>query len=183
MTDGDTLRMLADAADGFGGGGTAEHKLDIMRDSRIGTYGVLALIFAMLLKVLALASLVSATGDSLQGLAALVAVSTISRSFMTLMMQSLPPARSDGRSAEAGTPSQQSARNALGMGLVTGLPIMWLSFGWWEALGVTLAGAVAYVIVKRISARQIGGQTGDVLGAMQLLREVDMLMALAVSLG
>ena len=51
---------LADTADGFGGGDTREQKLDIMRDSRIGTYGVCALAMSLLLRVGALASLPSA---------------------------------------------------------------------------------------------------------------------------
>ncbi|MGI9464558.1 MAG: adenosylcobinamide-GDP ribazoletransferase [Aestuariivirgaceae bacterium] len=174
---------LADVADGFGGGNTPERKLEIMRDSRTGPYGVLALIFAVLLKVLALTALLSASGGTWPAAMVLIGAAALSRSFMALLMHSLPPARSSGRSAEAGRPSRQGAHYALGMGLAVSLPVLWYSCGWWPALTAILAGFAVYYIIRRISSEQIEGQTGDVLGATQLITEIAMLIAVSASLG
>ena len=91
---------LADTIDGFGGGETGERKLDIMRDSRIGTYGVCALVIAILLRVSALA-LIGAAGPVT---AALIAAHAAGRAVMPAIMALLPPARRDGLSASAGQP-------------------------------------------------------------------------------
>ena len=91
---------LADTIDGFGGGETRERKLDIMRDSRIGTYGVCALVIAILLRVSALA-LIGAPGPVT---AALIAAHAAGRAVMPAIMALLPPARPDGLSASAGQP-------------------------------------------------------------------------------
>ncbi len=173
---------LADVADGFGGGSSLQHKLDIMRDSRIGAFGVLALIFAVLLKVATLASLASALGSIWQGPAILIATGAVSRSVMAHMMHSVPAARSDGRAAEAGKPSRHSIYQTLGAAAAIGVPVLWLSCGPAAALMAILTAVGAYVTVKRITIRQIGGQTGDVLGASQLLAEIAMLTVLAATL-
>src|SRR6266702_2409891 len=92
---------LADVADGFGGGATRERKLEIMRDSRIGTYGVCALILSFLLRVFAIAEL----GDNATVLPALIAAHAGGRACIPVFMQIVPPARADGLSADAGVPS------------------------------------------------------------------------------
>jgi adenosylcobinamide-GDP ribazoletransferase len=91
---------LADTADGFGGGDTREHKLDIMRDSRIGTYGVCALTLSILLRVSAIASL----GNPIVVLWALIAAHGGARAAMPVFMTLVPPARSDGLAFAAGRP-------------------------------------------------------------------------------
>ncbi|MGC1779783.1 MAG: adenosylcobinamide-GDP ribazoletransferase, partial [Xanthobacteraceae bacterium] len=85
---------LADTADGFGGGNSREQKLAIMRDSRIGTYGVCALALSLLLRVSALASLPSAHAV----VWALIGAHAAARAAMPALMLMLPPARSDGLS-------------------------------------------------------------------------------------
>jgi adenosylcobinamide-GDP ribazoletransferase len=92
---------LADTADGFAGGGTRDEKLAIMRDSRIGSFGTLALIFSVLFRVAALASLT----DIGIVMAALIAGHAASRAAMTAVMHALPNARSDGLSAGVGRPT------------------------------------------------------------------------------
>jgi cobalamin 5'-phosphate synthase/cobalamin synthase len=91
---------LADVADGFGGGATRERKLEIMRDSRIGTYGVLALILAVALKAVVLAAL--AAQSVWLAFAVIVAAAAVSRVAPAGMMHLLTPARDDGLSADAG---------------------------------------------------------------------------------
>src|SRR4029079_4674632 len=83
---------LADVADGFGGGGTRERKLEIMRDSRIGSYGVCVLILSFVLRIAALASF----GDAGLVAAALVAAHAAARAPIAAFMALVPPARIDG---------------------------------------------------------------------------------------
>src|SRR5215472_17420225 len=95
---------LADTADGFGGGDTRQSKLDIMRDSRTGAYGVCALLLALLLRASALASF----ADAPAVVWALIASHCAARAAMVMLMWLLPPARSDGLSFAAGGPPSQS---------------------------------------------------------------------------
>ena len=89
---------LADVADGFGGGATRERKLEIMRDSRIGTYGVCALILSFILRISALTNL----GDPALVTAVLVAAHAAARAPIPAFMRLVPAARTDGLSADAG---------------------------------------------------------------------------------
>lgn len=166
---------LADTLDGFGGGATPERKLAIMRDSRIGTYGVSALVLALILRVGALASL----ADAALVLSALVAAHAASRAALPAFMTWVPPARTDGLSAGAGRPSGASAVAAMVLGVIA------LGFGLGPARG-----AVAFMLIGLagmamawLCRRQIGGQTGDVLGALQQVGEILVLMTAAASLG
>src|SRR6185436_17000465 len=105
---------LADVADGFGGGATRERKLEIMRDSRIGTYGVCGLILSFMLRVSALTSI----NDPGLVAAALVAAHAAARAPLAAFMRLIPAARTDGMSADAGRPSQGSAMASVLLGLV-----------------------------------------------------------------
>ena len=89
---------LADMADGFGGGSTRERKLAIMRDSRIGVYGVIVLVVVLAAKVGAIADL---EGTGLV-IAAMVAAAGVSRAAMPAVMLWLDPARAEGLAADAG---------------------------------------------------------------------------------
>lgn len=146
---------LADTADGFGGGQTVTRKLEIMRDSRIGSYGVLALLFVISLT----AQGIAANGSVM----AFLAIGAASRTAMLLPMIALPPARADG----------------LGHGAVaTPGPAFWVGIAVAVA-ALAIAGLILPGIVILAAAaglvwlarRQIGGQTGDVLGATQKLTE------------
>lgn len=172
---------LADVADGFGAGGGRERKLGIMRDSQIGVYGVLALIFVVLIKIACLATLVGTAQSVWHAPMLLIATGAVSRSFIVKAMQSMPLARSDGRSVEAGSPSGSVVKQALLAGLAIGSIMMWLACGLWMTGASLLAGAAAYYIVKRRALHHIGGQTGDVLGTIQQLSEATMLLALTAT--
>jgi adenosylcobinamide-GDP ribazoletransferase len=164
---------LADVADGFGGGATRERKLDIMHDSRIGTFGVCALILSVMLRISALTNL----GDPGLVAAVLIAAHAAGRAPMAAFMRLIPAARTDGMSADAGRPSQGSAMVAVVLGLV---PLM-------IALGFA-AGAVAVVLLAAgfgcmawLCKSQIGGQTGDILGALEQVGEIVVLLVAAAA--
>jgi adenosylcobinamide-GDP ribazoletransferase len=161
---------LADTADGFGGGGDRERKLAIMRDSRSGTYGVMALIFSLGLRDAALAALTVPSA----GLA-LVAAHAVSRAALPLVMRRLGPARPDGLGASAGRPDDAAQAWCLGIALVVALLCLGLSRGI-VALAVA---ALAVAAVAWLAQRQIGGHTGDVLGAAQQAGEIAVLLTAA----
>ena len=169
---------LADTADGFGAGVSRDEKLSIMRDSRIGAYGAIALCIFVLIRVCALAAIVER--GALPAAAALVAIGAASRAAGLLPMTILPPARLDGAGAAAAS-SIQFIRRAVVVAACIGL-LPWLA-------GATLAQTViaqiaayaAAIVITQLARRQIGGYTGDVLGAAQQAAEVAALAALAAS--
>jgi adenosylcobinamide-GDP ribazoletransferase len=159
---------LADVADGFGGGGTRERKLEIMRDSRIGTYGVCALILSLVLRIAALVNL----GDPALVALGLIAAHAGGRASIPVFMQFVPPARPDGLSAEAGVPPGESSLAAALIGAV--VLIFCLGFSTGLVAIVLLAGACAFL--GWLCRKQIEGQTGDVLGALEQAGEVIVLL-------
>ncbi len=162
---------LADTADGFGGGTDRESKLAIMRDSRSGAYGVLALLFSVGLRSAALAAI--AGGGSV--LAALIAAHAVSRGALPLVLRGLEPARSDGLGAEAGRPEPTIAWTAGVLGAIAAL----LALGLWSGLLALLFAGAAMALVAALARRQIGGYTGDVLGAIEQTGEIVVLLAAA----
>jgi adenosylcobinamide-GDP ribazoletransferase len=162
---------FADMADGFGGGGTSERKLAIMRDSRIGTYGACALILSLLLRWSALAAI----GDPAGVVPALVAAHAAARGALPAFMRLIPPARPDGLSASAGRPTAPCAVTAALLGLLA----LVLAFNPAAGLvGAALLGA-AGAAMGWLALRQIGGQTGDVLGALEQAGEIIVLLLAA----
>jgi adenosylcobinamide-GDP ribazoletransferase len=150
---------LADTVDGFGGGDTRERKLEIMRDSRIGAYGVCALVLSILIRADALASLT----DTGLVAAALIGAHAAGRAAMPAMMFFVPPARSDGLSHAAGKPPAASVAVAALLGLL----ILGICLGPAHAFVAAIVLAVVVALAARLSTQQIGGQTGDVLGAVE----------------
>ncbi|MFD2236870.1 adenosylcobinamide-GDP ribazoletransferase [Aureimonas populi] len=160
---------LADVADGFGGGRTRHAKLAIMKDSRIGAYGTLALIVTVLIRWSALAALASAGGPL--ALLALPAAHAASRALLPAFMMALPPARGDGLSAGIAGMEARTALAALALGFLVLLP-----GGVWFALAASLLLALWFLALAALSRRQIGGQTGDVLGTLQQGGEIAVLL-------
>jgi len=166
---------LADTADGFGGGATRERKLEIMRDSRSGAYGVLALVIVTLVRVGALAAL-----EGPKGFAAFLAAAALARGFATLPICLLPPARADGLGRSAGRAPAAAA--AIAVILAAGFTIAAaLGYGFApRAIGFAVAfAAIAVALVALLALRHIGGTTGDVLGAAILASEAAALAAFA----
>ncbi len=162
---------LADTADGFGGGRDKARKLEIMRDSRIGSYGVLALVVALGLRATTLAALPGGAGMlALWGGAA----AALGRGVILGLLALLPPARRDGMASGLGQPAFWPA---LVGAVLTLLPLLALPL----AKGVLAAGlvAVSALALARLAHRQIGGHTGDVLGAGAVLGECVALLVFA----
>ena len=151
---------LADLADGFGGGRDRARKLEIMRDSRIGSYGTLALIIVLGLRVQALA-IVIGQGSAFWGL---IAIEAASRAGLPLVLRALPAARADGLGHGAAQVSWGRVVLALGLGLGSLCLI-----GGMAAIWIAVAISLIVAAISVLALRQIGGQTGDVLGAMQAL--------------
>jgi len=161
---------LADCADGFGGGRDREAKLAIMRDSRIGSYGVLALVIGVGLRATALAGLAPA-----DGVAALVAAHAMSRAAMPLLMALLEPARQDGLAAGLGRPSEF----VLAQAVILGVLLCALVTGPFAAIVALSFAALVLAGLETLARRHIGGYTGDVLGAAQQVTEIAILLALS----
>jgi len=165
---------LADTADGLGGGRDRARKLEIMRDSRLGTYGVCALVMSLLLRWTALAAMASTVAAA----SALIAAHVSARAALPVFMRFVPAARSDGLSARAGRPALRSAALAVLLGVLALATALGLAA---TIIGLVLA-TCAGLLMAWLSMRQIGGQTGDVLGALeQIIEIVILLTAVAMS--
>ncbi len=160
---------LADTADGFGGGASRDDKLAIMRDSRIGVYGVLALGFSVALRVVALAKI----GAGWHVLGALVAAHALARGFLPTAMRRLDPVRADGLGAQAGRPARPVVLWAGGIAVVVAL----LCLGLRPGAAAAIAAALLMTATAWLARQQIGGQTGDVLGAIEQTGEIAVLLA------
>ncbi len=163
---------LGDVADGFGGGTTKERKLEIMKDSRQGSYGVLAMVLSLLLRIQALAWLPPAWV-----LPGLVAVHGLSRTGMVWMLWRIPSARPGGMAASLGGISAVDVAWATAGGLILAA----LALGAGAAVPV-VATILAVLVVSWLSLRHIGGVTGDVLGSAQQVAELLGLLALVAVL-
>src|SRR5437870_5210401 len=108
--------VFADTADGFGGGDDRAGKLAIMRDSGIGAYGVLALVFTVALRAVALAVLTTPRAG-----AALIAAHAVSRAGLPIVMRWLVPARDDGLGASAGQPDDTAVGWCVAIAVVVAL--------------------------------------------------------------
>lgn len=162
---------LADTADGFWGGWEPARRLEIMKDSHIGSYGVIALILSLGLRWVAL-SVIFAAGLALP---ALVAVAVLSRATMPVMIYALPPAREGGLSRSVGRVPFDTVVLACGVALVLALLAAGL-----VALPLAGAAALAAFGMGWLARIKIGGQTGDVLGATQQVSEIVLLCCFIV---
>ena len=165
---------LADTADGFGGGATRAEKLALMRDSRLGTFGALALVFAILAKAGALGAI---GASPWRGALAILCAAVISRALALWHWSATMPARSDGMAASAGRPDSESL--AVGALAALAAAILLLLVFKFAALLALLLVAVAIRLFSRLCEKQIGGHTGDTIGAAQQIAEALLLAGLA----
>jgi adenosylcobinamide-GDP ribazoletransferase len=161
---------LADTADGFGGA-TRARALDIMRDARIGTFGVCALIISFALRVGAITDLPKTSLVAW----ALIGAHTAARASLPLFMRALPPARPDGLAAQAGAPTPRRAFAAVLIGAV----ILWIALGTAAALIAIVYMLIGNGVLALVAYRKLGGQTGDVLGTAEQVGECIVLMTTA----
>jgi adenosylcobinamide-GDP ribazoletransferase len=154
---------LADFADGLGGGRTRERKLAIMRDSRIGTFGALALMLSLAARGTALATLAQPARVAV----ALIVAAALGRGAIGVLLLASVPARPDGLAAELRL--SRFARTAPGPAIAVVLAFALLPSG--TALAVAIAALVSALAIAVIAHRQLGGYTGDVLGAAVVVTE------------
>lgn len=161
---------LADTFDGLFGGRTPAARLAIMKDSRLGSYGALALVLAVLIRWSALAALADAGPAAL--MAGAVAAAALSRAPMAALSWALPNARGAGLSQSTGRPDDRTAALA-------GLAALGLALAVWGAgaLWLALAASLPALWLASLARARVGGQTGDVLGAAQVLAESAALVA------
>jgi adenosylcobinamide-GDP ribazoletransferase len=165
---------LADSADGLGGGSSPERVLEIMKDSRIGSYGALALMLAFALKHSGLFGLASI--DPVLPGSALIAAHTLSRLFPTWLLRLLPYARRQGGGkAPAGAPPPSRGALLIASGTAL-LPLLWLELPSVET-GVIFATTASMALAQEMKHR-LGGYTGDLLGAVQQVSEIAFLLGL-----
>ena len=164
---------LGDVADGFGGGHTVERRLEIMKDSRHGTYGVAAMTTSIVVRVAALGSM----PGPLALFASAVAAHVLARTAAVVLMAAAPLARHRGLGADYG--QSTTWRVAAGV-LATGTALGALAVGWWVAplLAAALVGAA---LTGGLARRKIGGISGDVLGATEQVAE-GLVLVVAVGL-
>lgn len=171
---------LADTADGFGGA-TRERALEIMKDSRIGTYGVLALVLGAGLRVAALAALANRLAP-LDAALALIGIAAVSRALMVWHWHALPPARPGGVAALLGKPADTTLYTALFLGLAVAV-ITITPIATFHPLAVMLlASGIATFGVNQWTRRLLGGQTGDTIGATQQISEIVALVTLSMAI-
>lgn len=168
---------LADCADGFGGGRTREHKLEIMRDSRIGAFGTVALVLTLLLRAAALAEIMAKSLEL--AIFALVAVAGLSRAATLLPLTILPPARGDGLGATSAKPTARDVSIALLIAVAGSVPTCPAGGGFAHLVVAVAGAAILALVMCALAWRQIGGQTGDVAGATQQIVEIGALLVFA----
>ena len=167
---------LSDTADGLGGGWDKARILIIMKDSRVGSYGVVAIVLALLGKFALLASL-SATLVPF----ALLAGHAVSRFCATLVMAMLDYARDD-ESSKARPAANRPSAASLGLAAL---------FAAWPLLVLPLANALVGIVLVAFAMlwlttkfrRWLGGYTGDCLGGVQQVTEIAFLLGLLAHFG
>jgi len=168
---------LADTADGLGPHALEPpRRLEIMRDSRNGTFGVLALVLSVLIKVACLAQLSGATG-----LVALMAAHALSRAVLAYPLLAYAPVHGDGLGAMAGKPSDQDVWLTVGIGAALAFLLL-LGKGFFVAIVAPVAAIAVAWFASRWIAERLGGYTGDTLGAVQQKAEIAVLVVVALML-
>ena len=169
---------LADCADAFFGAQKVERRLEIMKDSRIGTFGALALVFVFALNWACLTQIAETSG-TFGAVAALLVAAAASRAGLVWHWHVLPPARADGLAASQGKPEWNAVVLAAIYSATIAVPLVFWLFGLGVlivVLAFVLAGSLGAMIISRA---KIGGHTGDTLGFTQKIAELSVLLALA----
>lgn len=163
---------LADFWDGIGGGQSRDDKLRIMRDSHLGTYGALALVISFAARLSALTAI-----GPLAPLA-FIAAHAMCRGALAVPMQLFAPARRDGLVAESGEPGLINFTVAIAAALMLSVVLL-------PPLAALLAcgaACAAALVIGLAARRQLGGITGDVLGAAAQMAEIAFLWVIAASI-
>lgn len=165
---------LADFVDGVGGGVDRTARLAIMRDSRLGSYGALALCASILMRVFAIAHIFDSGGVA--AVLVLAFIGAASRVAGLLPMRLLSPARMDGAAAGVRAPVWRALAVAAGVIMAFGGVLVLAGVAPLRMLAAALAAAFGALAATRVARRAIGGYTGDVLGAAQQIAEIAALL-------
>lgn len=158
---------LADFFDAVGGARTVQERLSISADPRLGTFGVLALIIALLARVGAVAAL-----DPWDAAVLLTVGGAVGQAGAVLLMRRVPPAKSEGLAA---TYSAAVTPGRVGAAVVVAVVIVVFLVGPWTIIAMAMGGLVAMIFGSVAKAR-FNGITGDVLGATQQVTEIVILL-------
>lgn len=165
---------LSDFADGMGGGHSKEKALEIMKDSRAGAYGVIALVLVLLLKYQALLALYN-MHSLLFAAAALIAAHAVSRLMAASIMMTQHYVRDDD-SARAKPAAQQLSHSSFSIALLTSIATLDILFVAGVKTAAVFVAIVAALLMRAYLAwrlqKRLGGYTGDCLGAVQQLSEL-----------
>lgn len=162
---------LADAFDGFGGGWTKERILEIMKDSRIGTYGTVALIFLFGIKYLALYELLARVSDPLYIILIFTAYHSVSRLTAILISFTSPYSRDDATSKVKPIAVQHTWKEVTGAVIFGIIPLFALMYFSPLYSTILLPLTVLYYYARQYFVRWIDGYTGDCLGATEQIAE------------
>ena len=169
---------LADCADAFFGARDVTRRLEIMKDSRIGAFGGLALVFVFALGLACLTQIAEANG-TYAVIAALFVAAFASRAGIVWHWHVLPPARADGLAASQGKPEWSAVVRVALYAVIMALPLVFAMFGF-SALITTIGFSfIATLSIMILARAKIGGHTGDTLGLSQKITELSVLLALA----
>jgi adenosylcobinamide-GDP ribazoletransferase len=171
LTGGLHLDGLADAADGLLGGSSPERRLEIMRDSRVGVFGAVALVLLLLGEVAALARL-----DGVRAVVALVVAGALSRWTLLLVVGLVPYVRAGGLGVAAA-----GGRRVLDLVLGSLPAALVLLLDWRRGLLAAGLALVAAGVVALVAWRRVGGATGDVYGAATELAQLAAILAFAAA--
>ena len=175
---------LADTCDGLGGSASRERALEIMKDSRIGSYGTLALALALALKISLLATL-AARGGPARAALALLCAHVLSRFAPLLLMRALPYV-SDSDTSKSKPLADAVSTPAVLAAAVWAAPALALLAQAWGPAAAALALAALLAALAWLAAllrRRLQGFTGDTLGATQQICELALYLALAAAPG
>jgi adenosylcobinamide-GDP ribazoletransferase len=166
------LDGLADTADALGAGRDSERALDILRDSRVGTFGASAIFFDLTLKILALSTLADH-----RRYAALIVAPMLARWAMLLVARGLPYLRASGSGSTLLSGKIPGARIAV---VTIFTLVAMLMLGPLQMIAIATAVTIAIVFAMRLFYRRwLGGVTGDLIGACGELVEIAVLVTLA----
>jgi adenosylcobinamide-GDP ribazoletransferase len=172
---------LADCADGLWGGMTPARRLEIMKDSRIGSYGGAALILSLVLRIFALSELFRLLEG--QALWFVIAIAAASRTLALMPTQLLEPATAHGLGAKA----QMAGGRACGFALILAFTLLaTLAAAHDLLIGLAFTASATGLVLWYVIATartKIGGYTGDLLGASQQLTEITLMLGFVVALG
>jgi adenosylcobinamide-GDP ribazoletransferase len=172
---------LADVADGLGGASTRERALEIMKDSRIGAFGAIAVVLALGLKFALLAAL--AGQGAFVACAALLAAHVLSRLAPLAVMRASPYVGGEGGKSKP--MADAVSGTAVFVAVLWSLPaaaLLVIAVGVVNGVAALVAAALVALFMVRLLRRRLGGFTGDGLGATQQLSELAIYLALAARL-